>query len=133
MIDIQRTCTGVVAMIGVGISTWSVPMVAAAQSLIPCSGNDCGTCELVALAQNVVAIIIILSVSIAVLVFMWAGYLMLSAAGSASQIQRGKQVMTDAVIGFVILLCGWLIVDVMLKSLLPGGTINTGTGPMTRK
>ncbi len=102
------------------------PETVIAQSLVPCSGSSCGTCEMVQLADNVVDFIILISVSIAALVFMWAGYLMLSAGGNAGQIKRGRDVLTDAIIGLVIVLACWLIVDLMLQSLLPNGSVTTG-------
>ena len=47
------------------------PFVASAQAggLIPCSGNDCGTCHIVELADNVIEIIIALALGISVIIF----------------------------------------------------------------
>ena len=105
------------------------PFVASAQAggLIPCSGNDCGTCHIVELADNVTNIIIALALGISVIIFMYAGWLMLSAAGNSTQIKKGKDVMLNVLVGLVIILTAWLVIDVMLKSLLPGGQVTTGS------
>ena len=98
------------------------PNLASAQ-LVPCSGSECGTCQVVQLVEGIVDFIILLSVAIATIIIMWAGYLMLSAGGNSGQIKRGRDVLTNAIIGLIIVLACWLIVDIMLRSLLPGGTV----------
>ncbi len=95
--------------------------------LVPCSGNECGTCHVVQLANNVTDIIIDLALGISVLIFMYAGWLMISAAGNSTQIKKGKDVMLNVLVGLIIILTAWLVVDVMLKSLLPGGQVKFGT------
>ena len=104
------------------------PYYAFAQSLVPCSGNECGTCQLVQLADNVTKIIIALGLGISVLIFMYAGWLLLSSAGNSTQIKRGKDIMLNVLVGLVIILSSWLIVDVMLKTLLPNGEVKYSNG-----
>lgn len=101
-------------------------MHAQAGGLVPCAGNECGTCHIVQLADNVIDIIISIALGLSVLIFIYAGWLMLSAAGNATQIKRGKDVMLNVLIGLVIILTAWLMVDVMLKTLLPGGNVSFG-------
>ncbi len=106
-----------------------VPFSTGAQTnpLVPCSGDDCGTCQIVQLANNVTDIIIVLAVGISVIIFIYAGWLMLSSAGNAAQVKKGKGVMTNVLIGLIIILTAWLVIDVMLKSLLPNGEVQFGT------
>lgn len=105
-----------------------LPAITNAQGslLVPCSGSDCGTCEIIQLANNVTDIIIALAVGISVIIFMYAGWLMLSSGGSSAQIKRGKDVMTNVLIGLIIILTAWLVIDVMLKTLLPNGEVQFG-------
>jgi len=109
-----------------------LPLIVDAQvgSLVPCSGNECGTCHVVQLANNVTDIIIVLAVGISVIIFMYAGWLMLSSAGNSTQIKKGKEVMTNVLIGLIIILTAWLVIDVMLKTLLPGGEVTFGANSM---
>lgn len=108
------------------------PFMASAQTggLIPCEGDDCGTCEVVQLANNVVDIVIVLALGISVIIFIYAGWLLLSSAGNATQVKRGKDVMLNVLVGLIIILTSWLVIDVMLKTLLPNGEVTFGSNPL---
>ena len=59
---------------------------------------------------NIAQIILALTGSLALLMFVYGGFLMLSSGGSSDKVNKGKQVLTSAVIGIVIILCaGYLI------------------------
>lgn len=100
-----------------------LPQFAFAQGLVPCSGSECGTCQLVTLAENIIDILIIIMVGIAAILIAYAGYLMVISAGNASKFQRGKGIFTNVIIGLIIMLVAWLIIDTMLRTLLPNGVV----------
>ncbi len=96
------------------------------QSLIPdCEGDtsrdpspDCGYNDFLQLIKNVINRLILLSFPIAAGVFAWAGFKMMTAAGSESKRTEAKNMIVKVFIGFVILLAAWLIVNAVLSALL---------------
>lgn len=72
-----------------------------------------------------------LAAPLATLSIIIGGILMITAGGNESQLQRGRQIFSYAVIGFVIALGAWLIVDLILQQLLdPGSFTNPLSGPV---
>lgn len=89
-----------------------------AGGLVTCSGIDCGTCEFVALLNNIIDFLITIMASIAALLIMWAGFLLVSAGGDTGQISKAKGIFTNVVVGLAIMLAAWLIVDTIMKTFL---------------
>ncbi|MEK7647162.1 MAG: pilin [Patescibacteria group bacterium] len=111
-----------------------MPILSYAAPLVPCgtSGTPCTLCDLVQLANNLIDFMLIqLAAPLATLSIIIGGILMITAGGNESQLQRGKQIFSYAVIGFVIALGAWLIVDLILQQLLtPGSLINPLSEPV---
>lgn len=108
-----------------------VPVAASAQvlgPLVPC-GNDvnkngvldaseqCQACHAVELAQNIINFLVYIASFLAVLIFSWAGFLYVTAAGDTGKIGRAHAMFTDVALGFVIVLAGWLVIDTVMKYL----------------
>ncbi|MFH1030835.1 MAG: hypothetical protein V1770_06295, partial [bacterium] len=55
---------------------------------------------------------------IAVIIIIYAGYLWMTAGGSAEQIEKAKMLMRNAVIGLVIILSSFAIVSFILSKLI---------------
>lgn len=112
------------------------PLSASAQStLVVCgtgntvgisqsSATGCQACHLFQLVDNIVRFLILVSIPIASLLFAYAGFLYITAGGGHG-VEEAKGIFKDVFIGFVIALCGFLIVDTILRSLVSG----TFTGP----
>ena len=81
----------------------------------------CTICDLISLAQNLMnQAITYFAAPIAALMLGYGGFLMVIAGvrgGSAQSFTQGKKVLTNAVIGIVILFTAWLMVDTLLKSI----------------
>ena len=94
-----------------------------AQGLVPCGGEDdpCGTEDIVKLVENVVEFLITILSALAVIVMVYAGFRMVTAGGNENEWQAAKGMFTNVVIGIIIVLAAWLIVDTILELL-------TGTG-----
>lgn len=91
------------------------PGIVGAQGLVPCVGTDeCGICDLVTLANNVMKILIVLGVVVAALVFVNAGFLYLTSSTNPGNISRGHSLFTSALVGLVIILAAWLIIDAIM-------------------
>ena len=67
-------------------------------------------------------------------IVLYAGFLWMTAGGDPKQVQRAKDMLRNAVIGVVIILCSWAIVTFILNRLLgatggDGGNGSNGGGP----
>lgn len=83
---------------------------------MPCDGPDCQACHLVQLGDNILDFLVTISVGIGAIMFAVAGFRMVFSAGDVSQVTAARSMMTNVVIGFVILLAAWLIVDTIMKT-----------------
>ncbi len=101
-------------------------ILAASQGLVPCVGGDpnapggCNFCSILLLVKNVVNFLLQIAVPVGVLVLMVGGFQMVTAAGNTTKVQEGQKLMTQAAVGFIIMLTGWLIVNTLIKTLAQG-------------
>ena len=77
----------------------------------------CQLCSLVALIDNVIRFLLFLAAPIAALLFAYAGFLYFTSGGSEENVGKAKTIFKDVLIGFIIALCGYLIVDTLLRTL----------------
>lgn len=117
-------------------ASYALPAPASAQSsLVVCGTGDsagvsqnsatgCQACHIFQLIDNIVRFLILISVSIASLLFAYAGFLYITAGGGDGA-NEAKKIFKDVFIGFVIALCGFLIVDTIIRTLVSGSF----TGP----
>ena len=108
--------TILVMMFAVGVTAY------AASIGIPCDGPDCQACHLVQLGQSLLTWFITIMTSIIAFMFAWGGIQMVMSAGNSEGISKGKSMMWNSLIGFVILLSSWLIVDTFLKMFMSGAS-----------
>lgn len=95
--------------------------------LIPeCPDTGCGFNELMQLINNVIKFLLFdIATPLAALGIVYAGWLYLSAGGSTENTTKAKKILTNIVIGYIIALSAWLIVNTLLKSLGLDSSINT--------
>ena len=101
------------------------PLVALAagipSEIVPqtCSGPDCGCAQLIELARNILNTAIFLSVFMSAIIFAWAGWWFMTGrtAGNSGYIEYAKNVTWNVVIGLVIIMAAWLIVDTLMRTL----------------
>lgn len=95
-----------------------MPTLSFADGLVPC--NTAETCDfnaLLALVNNVINYMILLTVPIAAIMFAYAGFLLVTSGGeSASAKTKAKSIFWNAVIGLIIALAAWLIVKLILTT-----------------
>jgi hypothetical protein len=63
---------------------------------------------------------------------MIAGFGLITSGGNTSALEAAKSKFVNAIIGLVIMMSAWLLVDTLMKRLLVGGsleTVSTGWGP----
>tara|TARA_B100000508_G_scaffold36077_1_gene27902 strand:+ start:19487 stop:20524 length:1038 start_codon:yes stop_codon:yes gene_type:complete len=113
-----------------------IPNLTFAQGFVPCDGTAvnggtaCTECNLVQMGNTILIWLIgILFLLFAFMVFV-AGWGFITSGGNPSARDAAKSKLTNALIGLLIVLAAWLIVDTMMRALLSGGTGTiTGYGP----
>ncbi len=82
--------------------------------------NDCGLNEIMQTVVNFTQLLLGLAGSLALLAFLYGGVLWILSAGKPEMIEKGKQAITAAVVGLVIMLTSWLIVNTTIAALTKG-------------
>jgi hypothetical protein len=98
----------------------SSPPVSAygAGGFVTCSGLDCSVCNLVDMANEVIKwLIAILFIVFAILLFI-AGWKLVTSVGNPSAMSDAKAKITNAIIGILIVLTAWLIIDTFVRALV---------------
>lgn len=97
-----------------------LPVVASAQ-IVPCNGSDCDWGSLIQLAQNILNFIVKISIIITAVMFAYAGFLYFSDGGSSKNVSQAHGIFAHVVIGLVIVLVAWLVVNTILDVLTGKG------------
>jgi hypothetical protein len=100
---------------------YAVPLAVFAQDpggLVNCSGPDCNFCSLVNLTKILIDWLFGFLVLAAVLVLMIAGFKLVVSAGNPSAMSDAKNMATNVIIGFVIVMAAFIIVDTLIKALV---------------
>lgn len=105
-----------------------LPLAAAqAFSLVPaeCQGNatisECGLAEFIGLFVRIAQYIFGISGSIALAIFVYGGFLWITSGGSADKVQQGKNAITGAVIGLVIIFGASTMIRFLVETVRSGG------------
>jgi len=104
--------------------------VYAQQGLVPCGRvgqDDCQTCHVVQLVSGVNAWLVGILAIVATIMFVIAGFRLVTSNGNPSVLQDAKSMIINVAIGFVIVLAAWLLLDLFMKSLLSDS--EQGLGP----
>lgn len=88
--------------------------------LIVCNGPDCNFGHLITLSQNVIRALVLLSSFLAVIAFIYAGFLLMTSGGKEGQKTRAKDIFKKVFIGYLWILAAWLIVYTITSLLAPG-------------
>lgn len=92
--------------------------------LVPCGspGQDqCTTNHVVAFANNLITWLISILGVIAVIALIITGFKLVTSAGNPSAWSAAKEMFTNIVIGIIIILAAWLVVDTILKGFTDEG------------
>jgi hypothetical protein len=105
----------------------ALPAVASANNLIKgnlsaddyCWTDNAPGCveSVFGLFGDIVELLISIASILAAMFIMYAGWLYLSSAGDESKVKEAKSVFRNVGLGFLLLLCAWLIVVSILESL----------------
>ncbi len=93
---------------------------AQAQGLVPdCGGKatECGLSDFVLLINNIIKFTVKLVISVSVIVFAWAGFKYLTNRGDTGKVKEAHGIFMKVIVGLLIVLLAWLIVNTILKLL----------------
>jgi Type IV secretion system pilin len=95
-------------------------------SFADCTGRDCTTCNVVNIANGLIKWLIgFLFVLFAVLIA-WAGFGLVTSGGNPGALDAAKDKFSNAIIGIILVLSAWLIVDTLMRALV-GNDQNPGS------
>ena len=91
--------------------------------LVSCqAAGECNFCALMTMINDIVSWVIIIGTLFAVVVLAYAGMLLIFSRGDTAALEKGKQTFINSIIGILIMLAGWMIVDTTIK-LVTGGKL----------
>ncbi|HDH31272.1 MAG TPA: hypothetical protein ENH26_00675 [Candidatus Wolfebacteria bacterium] len=89
--------------------------------LVPCgtsTTNPCTWCDLGQLIANIIDFLVKIAIVIAVVFIVWGGFIIMTAGGSPERAKNGRDIIKSAVIGIIITLGAWLIINTVIKLVL---------------
>ncbi len=117
-------------VVGMGMFFLSPEVVYAQEGLVPCGGAgqpECNACHIVQLAEKVINFIVTISFVVAALLFAYAGFLFFTGGADPGKITNARSIFTNTIVGIVIILTAWLLVNVILTTLT-----GQGVNPFTK-
>ena len=84
--------------------------------------DECGFCQVGELIKNVADWIGMVSGFVVVLIIIYAGLKMVYSVGNVSAKTDARRLISTAVIGYMIVLGAWILVDTLLKFAIPGSS-----------
>lgn len=111
------------------------PTVVAAQNgFVTCAGLDCQFCHLVSTGQNVLNWLVLIMAVVAGLLFAYAGLTLVTSAGNRTAQEKARNIFNNVIIGYLIVLAGWLLIDTTFKMLVNQDMLADGAeiGPWNR-
>lgn len=96
------------------------------KQIVPCAGAEardglpaCTVCHIAELAQNLLNSAIFLAVFMSAILFAYAGWLYLTNEALHAQ-NEARGLFKDVVIGLIIILGAWLVIDTLMKTVSGG-------------
>lgn len=101
-----------------------LPLQAAAQfgPIVPdvCKSCPCGFGGVLAIIQNLVNFVIAIAIIFATIIIAWAGGLYMVSATNPESRSTANKMLINAIVGIIIVLSAWLVVDFVMKTLYGG-------------
>lgn len=104
-------------------------VVTAQGGFVTCSGTDCSACNFVQLLNLLIQWLLGIVFVVFAALMTVAGFGLVTSGGNQAALDAAKSKFTNAIIGIIIMLAAWLIVDTLLRGTLAGGGVITGWGP----
>lgn len=96
-----------------------------AAGLVPCEGTDCKVCHLFKLVTNIIEFLFKqIALPLAGLMFLIGGIMMISSGGTETRYKKGKEILVNTLIGLVIVLSAFAIVNTLIMFFASGEFAN---------
>ena len=95
-------------------------LVSAQVNFVPCGGAGqppCEFCHLVEMGNRILAWLILVLTVVAGLIFAVAGLKLVTSGGNPAAKDAAKSMFTNVIVGYLLVLASWLIVDTLMKML----------------
>ena len=113
------------------------PGISPSKGLVPCGGYtydaagnvtgnqpECDFNYLLIMTKNIITFLFYFSTAIAAAAFAVAGFKYVTAQGNTGQITQAHSIFKNVVVGLIIALSGWLLINTILSALVePGYTL----------
>jgi hypothetical protein len=121
----------VVIFLSLFVSFASPVFVYANGPIVPCGNTtngqflECSLCHLQVLAMRFINFMIVFSTMIATLLFIHAGILYVFAPANPNNVARAHRIFSTTLMGFILILAGWLIISFIMNSLYTGASFGS--------
>jgi hypothetical protein len=90
---------------------------ASAQGFIVCEGTSCSACDFVRMVNLIINWLITVLIMVFAVRMVFAGFGLVMSQGNSDAMTKAKEGMISSVIGLIIILSAWLIVDTLIRGL----------------
>lgn len=106
-----------------------IDVVTAQGGFVTCNGTNCSACNFVELLNLLIKWLLGIVFVIFAVMMTIAGFGLVTSGGNQSALDAAKSKFTNGIIGIIIILAAWIIVDTLLRGTLAGGGVIKGWGP----
>ena len=92
-------------------AAWTDPIVS-------CRDVACTVCDIAKTAQNLLNTAIYIAVFMSAILFAYAGFIYITNIANHGEISKAKNIFANVIIGLVIVLVSWLVIDTLMKVLV---------------
>lgn len=92
-----------------------------ASRFVTCNGTDCSACNLVGMINEIIIWLFGIIFLIFAAIMVVAGFGLVTSGGNQSALQAAKSKFTNAIIGVIIVMSAWILVDTVMRQLVTGG------------
>ena len=128
IVSIAVMCVGVFVLVAPSLVFAETSLAQLAQ----CSGEDCSACNVVYMANGLIKWLIGITFLLFAALFAIAGVRLVMSGGNHHALDEAKSSFVNAIIGLIIILSAWLIVDTIMRALVGTegheGQLATGVG-----
>lgn len=103
------------------------PLISSAHGLVPCGGSGeaaCTACDLLVLLQNLIHFGIKIAFLLIIVFVVYGGFRWLLSGGNETSIKAGQKVIINSIVGLIIILSSWLIVNTVFWIIAQAGGKN---------
>ena len=104
-----------------------LPIITQAQVLPPCTATgNCGLCDFIQTFVNIIRWTLGVIGGLALLLMVWHGFSWLTSGGNAEKVEAGKKGLIHTILGVLIIIGSWFIVNIVIVILLTSPSQATG-------